>query len=101
MVSHGSVQLRQVVEADGIVRVSLAPRGAVDLQRLAAEEESGGVVSHRLVQHRQILQAIGVGRVVLSQMLESQIPGLNGEGHCLLIAALIIEPGPLNCRPTC
>ncbi len=67
MVTHRLVQRRQVVQAGGVVGVVLAQRRAADLQRLAEEGQSGGVVTHRLVQRRQVVQAGGVVRVALAQ----------------------------------
>ncbi len=67
VVTHVSVQHRQVVQAGGVVRVVLAQRGAADLQGLAVEGQSGGVVTHLSVQHRQVVQAGGIVRVVLAQ----------------------------------
>ncbi len=80
MVAHRSVQLRQVVQAGGVVRVVLAQRGAADLQRLAEEGQSGGVVTHRLVQPRQVVQAGGIVRVVLAQRGAADLQCLAEEG---------------------
>ncbi len=80
MVAHRLVQHRQVVQAGGIVRVVLAQRGAADLQGLAVEGQSGGVVAHRLVQRRQVVQAGGVVRVVLAQRGAADLQGLAVEG---------------------
>ncbi len=67
MVPHRSVQSRQVVQAGGVVGMALAERIAADLQCLAEDRKSGGVVTHRLVQRRQNVQAGGIAGVVLTQ----------------------------------
>ncbi len=82
VVTRRGEQIRQVVQAGGVVGVALAQYLLAHRQGLLVEGPGSGVVTLRPEQQRQVVQALGVVGVALAQYLLANRQGPPGRFQC-------------------